>query len=149
MTLALPTVTDGPSGMRWSVYAGLYMFVCAALVALLLAPVLTLLADVIGLSAEYAVVAFASPALVVGAGVWLVLVERRNSHTYPAGCAFGFLTALLTGVIWTVRFTSVWGVEMLTAGPVAVLVLFVLAVASVAGLVTGLPLMYVRRRLAG
>ncbi|OYR84242.1 hypothetical protein DJ71_09205, partial [Halorubrum sp. E3] len=60
--------------------------------------------------------------------------------------AFGLLTALLTGAVWTGRFVLVWGPEMLTAGPVPLLVGFVLGAVAVAGVLVGLPITFVRRR---
>lgn len=89
---------------------------------------------------------FASPSLAIGAVVWWTLVERREADTYPIGGAFGLVTAILTGFLWTVRFVSGWGVEMALALPV--LIGFVLGVTVIAGALAGLPLMYVRRRLA-
>ena len=58
----------------------------------------------------------------------------------------GLLTALLTGALWTVRFVSVWSVEMLTAGLVPLLVGVVFGAVAVAGVLVGLPITYVRRR---
>lgn len=130
-------------------YAGLYTFALGTATSFVLDEILILFGEVIGLPASYSLVVLASPSLLVGAVVWWAVVERRNSYTYLRGGAFGLLTALLTGLLWTLRLVSVWGVEMLTATPVAVLVAFVLGVVSVAGALTGLPLLYARRRLAG
>lgn len=145
----MDTALHSPSGvsppMRWSIYAGLYTFVCGTAVAYLLDDVLSVLADVIGLPSGYATVAFASPALVVGAVVWWAVVECRRSYGYLVGGAFGLLTALVTGLLWTVRFVDVWGVEMLVTPVASVLVALVLGSVVVAGFLTGLPLMYARR----
>lgn len=131
---------------RWSAYAGLYTFACATATASLLDRMLSLLAAVVGLPAELWAPAFAAPTLVVGPAVWWTLVERRGTYTYRFGAAFGLLTALLTALVWTMRFVSVWGFEMLTVGVVPLLVAVVLGVAAVAGTLAGLPLTYVRRR---
>ena len=128
-------------------YAGLCTFVCGTATALLLHDVLALLADVIGLTSAYSMVVLSSPALVVGTVVWWVVVERRDSYTYLLGGIFGLVTALLTGLLWTVRFVRYWGFEMLTVDIVSFLVVFVLGLAAVAGTLTELPLMYARRRL--
>lgn len=141
-----PASSVSPS-IHWSLYAGLYMFICGTVTALLLNDLLGLLGDVIGLPPVFSLVIFASPALVVGTVVWWALVERRTSYTYLVGGTFGLITALLTGLLWTVRFVSVWGVEMLAAEIILVLVGFVLGMITIAGVLTGLPLMYARRRL--
>lgn len=137
---------ESPPTLRWSLYAGLYAFGCAALTAFLLSDVLGPFAEVIGLPLAAAMPLLGTPALVVGAVVWWALVERRDAPTYPRGAAFGLLTALLTGALWTVRFVSVWSVEMLTAGLVPLLVGVVFGAVAVAGVLVGLPITYVRRR---
>lgn len=146
-TALRPSSSLSPS-MKWSIYAGLYMFACATVTAFILYDILALLAKVIGFPAPYSMVVLASPTLVIGTVVWWAAVERRDSYTYLFGGIFGLLTALLTGVLWTVRFVSSWGFEMLVVPVVSFLVVFVLGVAVVAGIFTGLPLMYARRRLA-
>ncbi|SMO72125.1 hypothetical protein [Halorubrum cibi] len=146
MDVVVPLVSRLSPSQRWSLLAGVYAFGCAALTAVLLSDVLGLFAEVIGLPPTLSMLLLASPALVAGAGIWWALVERRGAYTYPAGAAFGLLTALSTGAVWTVRFVSVWGVEMLTAGPVPLLVGFVLGMTALAGVLVGLPFAYVRRR---
>lgn len=136
-----------PKSLRWAASAGVYTYLCATMVAIALDDVLSLLADVIGLPAAFAMPLLATPALPAGALVWWAIVERPGSRAYLVGGIYGALTALLTGAFWTVGFVSVWGSEMLTAGPVAYLVGFVLAVVLVAGTLAGLPMMYARRRL--
>lgn len=123
------------------------MFIMATATALLLSDVLALLADVIGLPPAYAMAIFASPALVIGAGLWWGAVERRGSYSYLIGGLVGSVTALLTGLLWTTRFVVVWGTEMLAVDAVSLLVGAVLGVVVLAGAFTGLPLMYARRRL--
>lgn len=124
------------------------MFVCGTVTALLLSDVLVLLADVIGLSTEYWTVVLASPVLVVGTVVWWLAIERRGSYSYLSGGLFGFLTALLTGLLWTVQFVRYWGVEMVEVPMVGLLISFVLGFVAVVGTLSGIPLLYARRRLA-
>lgn len=149
MDTSLPSASDVPPSVRWSAVAGLYLFVCGTATALLLADVLALLAEVIGLPMALWMVVLASPALVVGAVAWWAVVERRGSYSYLLGGTVGLVTALLTGLLWTGRFASAWGIEMLAVGVVPLLVGVVLGLAAIAGALTGLPLMYARRRLAG
>jgi hypothetical protein len=137
----------GPfSSRQWSLFAGVYAFGCATLTAFALSTVLGLFAEVIGLPTAFAMPLLATPALVAGAVVWWALVERRGAVTYVRGAAFGLFTALLTGAAWTARFVSVWSVEMLTAGPVLLIVGFVLGAVGAAGVLVGLPITYARRR---
>jgi hypothetical protein len=131
---------------RWALLAGGYAFGCATLTAFALSDMLGLFAEVIGLPAALSMPLLATPALVIGGGVWWALVERRGRPTYPRGAAFGLLTALATGAVWTTRFVSVWSLEMLTAGPVPLLVGVVLGMVAVAGVLVGLPITFVRRR---
>lgn len=133
----------------WSIAAGLYLFCWAAAVAFLLADILTLLGDVIGLPPGFALAVMPSPALPIGAAAWWAVVERRAAYAYRYGGLVGLLTALLTGLVWVARFVDVWGVEMAAVDIVSVLVAFVLGVAAVVGALVGLPLMYTRRRLDG
>ena len=127
------------SSRRWVLLAGGYAFGCATLTAFLLSSALGLFAEVIGLPTAFAMPLLAAPAL----------VERSGTVTYRRGAAFGLITALVTGGFWTARFASVWSVEMLTAGPVPLLVGFVLGAVAVAGVLVGLPFAFVRRRSRG
>jgi len=138
--------SESSSPRRWALVAGAYAFGCATLTAFALSSALGLFAEVIGLPTALSMPLLATPALVAGAVVWWALVERRERVTYVRGAAFGLLTALITGALWTVRFVSVWSVEMLTAGPVPLLVGFVFGAVAVAGVLVGLPITYVRRR---
>lgn len=149
MAPASSPLADLPPATRWSAYAGLYLFACGMATAALLSDVLALLADVIGLPAGFATAIFAGPALVVGAVAWWELVERRGRYAYRVGAAVGVVTAGLTAVVWTARFVSVWGVELLRVEAVALLAGVVVGVAVVAGALVGLPLMYARRRVDG
>ena len=143
----VPRSESRPSSpRRWALIAGVYAFGCATVTAFALSDMLGLFAEVIGLPPAFAMPLLATPALVAGAGLWWALVERPGTVTYPRGAAFGLLTALVTGALWTARFVLVWGPEMLTAGPVPLLVGFVLGMVAVAGVLVGLPITYVRRR---
>lgn len=148
MDTALQSDSVSSSSTKWSLFEGFYAFVCATMVAALLSDILGVLADVISLSSAYWMVVLASPALVIGTGAWWLLVERRRSHAYRRGGAFGLVTALLTALLWTISFVIVWGVEMLAVPMVAVLVVWVVGLAAVAGVLVGLPLMYARRYLS-
>lgn len=123
------------------------MFVCGIVVALLLSDMLALLADVIGLSSGYWMVIFASPAFAFGAVVWWAVIERRDLYTYLFGAAFGLITALLTGLLWTVQFIRFWGFEMAEIPIIAFFIVFVLGFTAIGGILTALPLMYARRQL--
>lgn len=79
--------------------------------------------------------------------VWWTAVERRDSYTYLLGGVVGLTTALFTGLLWTVQFIRFWGVEMASIRTIAFLIVFVLGAVSLAGVLTGIPLMYTRRRL--
>ena len=143
---SLRRATELTPSRRWSLLAGAYAFCCAALTATALSTVLDLFGEVIGLPASFVAPILAAPALLAGALVWWALVERNGTVTYLRGAAFGLFTALATGTVWTLRFVSVWSAEMLAAGPVRLLVGFVLGAVAVAGVVVGLPITYVRRR---
>lgn len=146
VTPALPIPSSLSSARKWSIYAGLYTFALGSVVAFLLSDLLTLFAEVVGLPPTTGLFVIASPTLLFGPVVWWMLVERPGSTSYLRGMAFGLLTALLTGIVWILRFVSVWGVEMLAAGSVQRIVGFVLAVVVGAGAITGLPIQYARRR---
>jgi uncharacterized protein YacL len=123
------------------------MFICGIVVALLLSDMLSLLADMIGRSSGAWMVIFASPAFVFGAVAWWTVIERRDSYTYLLAGAFGLITALLTGLLWTAQFIRFWGFEMAEIPIIAFFIVFVLGVTAIAGILTAIPLMYARRRL--
>jgi len=143
------SASRAPSPRVWALLAGGYAFACGAFVAALLSDVLRLFVDVVGLPSGFPVPLLAAPALVVGPLCWWRLVERRRTFSYRSGATFGLFTALCTGVVWTGWFVTVWGVELLAAGPVLLIVGLTLGFAAVAGLLVGVPLAYVRRRLGG
>ncbi|WP_312907056.1 hypothetical protein [Natronosalvus caseinilyticus] len=123
------------------------MFVCGTATALVLSDMLSLLSDVIGISTDYWMVVLASPAFAIGTIVWWTTVERRDSYTYLWGGAFGLITALLMGFLWTVQFIVFWGFEMASIPIISFLILFVLGTVAIAGSLAGIVLMYARRRL--
>lgn len=141
-----PVSAVGSSG-KWSLCAGVYMFVCGVATTLLLSDVLVLLADAIGLTTRYWMIVLASPAFAIGAVVWWTTIERRGSYTYPLGGAFGVITTLLAGLLWTAQFIRFWGFEMIGVPMIAFLTVFVLGSVATVGVLTALPLMYARRRL--
>lgn len=142
-----PSLASGPSASRrWSLYAGVYAFACGAVTAGLLSTVLSLFAEVVGLPPSFPVPLLAAPTLLVGAALWWLLVERRTTYTYPAGVAFGALTALGTGLCWTAWFLVVWSVDLLVAGSTPLLVGFVIGLTTAAGALIGPPMTFLRRR---
>jgi len=146
MDTALHRPAAVSSSVTWSIYAGLYTFLCALVVTLALADILGLFADVVGIEGAAQLAVLASPTLLVGAATWWALVERRGGYAYRYGAVFGLVTALLNGLLWMAWFLAVWGFEMLSVRPVAILAAFVLGLTTAAGAVAGLPMMYVRRR---
>lgn len=114
---------------------------------LLLSDMLSLLGEVIGLPPQYALVILASPTFLIGAIGWWMIVERRHAYSYFSGVVFGLVTALFTGVFWTVRFVDFWGLDMLMVPAVSYIVLFVLGIVMVVGAIVGLPIMYGRQRV--
>jgi uncharacterized membrane protein len=120
---------------KWSLYAGGYAFLCAAVLVRLLSPISTTLMSLLHLPESYAGVVLALPVVGIGAAVWWAVVERRNRYTYPLGAAAGLTTALLTVAFWSLAFAVVWDVALLLAGgvPVALVSLVVAPVASVVG----------------
>ncbi|SFR39969.1 MULTISPECIES: hypothetical protein [Halorubrum] len=142
----LPPELGLSSPERWALFAGGYAFACGAVTAGLLSTVLGLFAEVVGLSPSFPVPLLAAPALLVGTAVWWLLVERRATYTYPAGVAFGALTALGTGLCWIAWFLVVWSVDLLVAGPTPILVGLVIGLTTAAGALIGPPITFLRRR---
>ncbi|ERH01657.1 MAG: hypothetical protein J07HN6_01213 [Halonotius sp. J07HN6] len=142
-------VSDTVASRRWSVFAGVYLFLCGTAVAVLLSDLLGLLADVIGLSVEYWMVVLAGPAVPIGAGVWWIAVERRGAYSYLAATLFGLTATLLTGLLWTGRFIQVWSLELAAVRMTGLLILVVLGFTAVSGVLAAVPFMYLRRRVGG
>lgn len=141
-----PAAGVSPS-TRWSVYAGGYAFLAAAVLFLLLGPVAGTLVTLLALPTGYAAFLLAAPVAVAGAAVWWAVVERRGAYTYRLAVAFGLLSVLATAVFWVLVFSLAWGPSAVLAG--SVLVVFLLAVGLPVAVVVGVPLMYARRRRAG
>jgi hypothetical protein len=127
-------------------YSGVYLFLWGVGLAAALSDMLRLLADAIGLPRGYWMFLIAAPVLVLGPGLWWWLVERRRAYGYRWGGLFGLVAAVLTGLLWTARFVSVWGFEMIALSMVAILAALVLGIVALAGLLTGLVFMAGRRR---
>ncbi|QAU12540.1 hypothetical protein EKH57_07275 [Halorubrum sp. BOL3-1] len=142
-SLRSESTLSSPRG--WALLAGAYAFACGAFVAVLLSDVLRVFVDVAGLPVPL----LAVPALVTGPICWWRLAERRSAFSYRTGAAYGLLTALCTGGVWTGWFVFVWGTEMLAVGPVLSIVGLTLGFAAVTGLFVGVPLAYARRRIGG
>ncbi|SDE89792.1 hypothetical protein SAMN04488067_1012 [Halorubrum xinjiangense] len=139
-------VSGRSSPQLWSLFAGVYAFGCGAVTARVLSDILRVFTQVIGLPESFPVPLLAAPALFVGAAVWWLLVERRRAYTYPAGVAFGALTALVTGLCWTAWFLGVWSVDLLAAGPTLTLIALVFGVSTAVGTLIGPPIAFFRRR---
>lgn len=146
MVSSLPPAFGLSAPRRWTLFAGVYAFGCGAITARLLSGLLRVFVEVIGLPASFPVPLLAAPALLVGSGVWWLLVERNAAYTYVIGVAYGLLTAFGTGLLWTAWFVVVWGVDLLAAGPTPLLVGLVLALTTVAGALIGPPILFFRRR---
>jgi hypothetical protein len=129
----------------WSASAGLYAFLLAVALLVFLDPVVGTLAKLVGIPGGYAPVAMAVPAAAAGAVAWWTIVERRRRYRYGLGAFFGVAVAGLTVLVWVLVFAVVWGPRLVLSGWFLVAVVF--GVTSLAGSLTGMPLMYVRRRL--
>lgn len=133
-----------PPSRKWSLYVGIYTFVCASVLVLALSRVATLVADLLVLPTDSALL-LAGPVPVLGAVGWWTIVERPGTCTYLRGGTVGLVTGLLTVLFWVLRAAVVWGPEGVLAGwP---LVFAVLVPTVPAALVTGVSAMYARRRL--
>lgn len=131
---------------RWSVYAGLYAFVCGTVMAVLFSNILGSFGEVVGLPATWGLLIIATPTLLFGPVVWWAVVERSGPDSLLLGAGFGVITALFTGAFWTTWFASVWGLKMVTVSSVQLLVGFVVGISAVFGGLVGLPFYHARRR---
>ena len=125
------------------------MFVIALILSSRLYSILSVFAEVIGLSVTNPGVVYAIPALAFGAVAWWTIVERRDASLYRHGVIVGVTAALLTGLVWTTVFVAVWGFEMLIVPMNAFLIVIVLSIAALVGGLASLPLMFVRHQLNG
>lgn len=134
----------GSSPVRWTLYAGVYAFLCGLLLLVPLGVVAETLLKVLTLPVAFTVILVPTSGAIIAAGVWWVVVERQETYTYLRGGAFGLLTALGTVLLWTLLVAIVYGPSApLAAG---VVIGFVIAVTAPIGVVAGLPLLYARRR---
>lgn len=139
-----PASSSAPS-VKWSLYAGAYALFCGVVLLLPLGFVASTLVEVLSLPRAYTAVIVPGSGAVFGAVVWWAAVERQDEYTYRRGGAVGLLTALCTVVFWVLLLTVVWGPWAILAG--GVVVVFALVVAGPVAFVSGVPLMYARRRL--
>lgn len=131
--------------MKWSLYAGIYAFVCGVVLLLPLGFVAGTLVEILSLPRAYTALFVPGSGAVIGAVVWWAAVERRDAYTYLLGGAVGLVTALCTVLFWVLLLALVWGPWAVLAG--GVVVVFALVVAGPVAFVSGMPLMYARRRL--
>lgn len=130
---------------RWSVYAGIYAFLCGALLLLPLGVVADALVEILRVPTGFAGVLVPGSGAIVGAVVWWGVVERRDAYTYLAGGLVGLLTALCTVLFWSLLVVHVFGRwAIVSAG---IVVGFVLLWTTPVAVIAGLPLMYARLRL--
>ena len=130
---------------RWSIVAGCYAFLCGAALMGSLDPIHHTMAGILGVETGYPALVLASPAALLGAAAWWAVVERAGPESYLRGALFGGLTAVATVTAWVLRALSVWGFELVASG--WFVIAWMLAMTAVAGVVSGLPLVVVRRRL--
>lgn len=133
--------------LTWSIVAGCYAFLCSAALMASLNPIHRTMAGILGVEAGNPALVLASPAALLGAAAWWTVVERAGPETYLRGALFGGLTAVATVTAWVLRALSVWGFELVTTG--WFVIAWMLGMTAVAGVVTGVPLVVVRRRLVG
>lgn len=129
---------------RWTAIAGLYGFLVATAIMVLLVPMSTTIASVLGLRGTFALATLALPTTIISAAIWWPVVEHRTDYRYRTAAAYGLLTALTTTTAWTLYFVIIWSPQMAQAG--AILIGFVYAITTPAGILIGLPLMAARRR---
>jgi len=132
---------------RWSLYAGVYAFLCGVALIVPLGAVAKTVVRILTLPPALTVVLVPGSGAVLAAGIWWLLVERRGEYTYLLGGAAWLATALLTVALWTVLVAAVYGPMAVAVGGVVILV--TLLVAGPVAVIAGLPMMYARRRLAG
>lgn len=145
-TVSSRAAGDRSPSRRWSVAAGGFIFLCSAILLLILSPFTDTLGRLLWLPTGVSAFLFAGPVAFLGAGVWWTVVERRRRYTYLLGGVAGVLAAIVAVLFWALVFAVVWGPSSLRVG--GILVVFVLAVSVPVAFVSGLPLMYARRRLA-
>lgn len=128
----------------WSIYGGVHAAVVGVVLLLLISPVSDALGTLLGVPTGHSAFLLAAPVPFLGAVVWWVLVERRESYTYASGATGGVPIALATVLFWALVFVAVRGFASVIAG--VVLVGFAVVMSVPAALPVGIPLMYTRRR---
>lgn len=134
--------TVSPS-VKWALYAGVYAFLCGAVLLLPLGAVADTLVEILTLPRGFTTVLVSGSGAVIGAVVWWTVVERRDAYAYLLGGTVGLLTALFTVLLWAALVAIVYGPSAALAG--GVVIVFVLVVIAPVAFVAGLPLMYARR----
>lgn len=134
-----------PREPAWSTVAGCYAFLCGTVLVASLDPIHHTMAAILGVESGYLALVLASPAAVLGAAAWWTVVERAGPDSHLRGALFGGVTAVATVTAWVLRALSVWGFELVASGWFVIAWMF--ALTAVAGVVTGLTLVVVRRRL--
>jgi hypothetical protein len=134
---------------RWSAYAGVYAFLCGVALTVPLGFVAGTLVKVLGLPTALTAVLVPGSGAVAGAVAWWAVVERPEAYGYLRGGLAGLVTVLLTVLFWAHLIAVVWAPEFLALPGTVLTIGVVLAVTAPAGFVAGLPLLYLRRRLAG
>ena len=142
-----PSPAVSTSG-RWSAYAGIYAFLCGAALLVPLGFVAGTLVKVLGLPSAFTAVLVPGSGAVVGAVAWWAVVELPAEYGYLRGGAVGLLTVLGTVLFWALVIAVVWAPEFLALSGTLLTIGFVLVVTAPVGFVAGLPLLYLRRRLA-
>ena len=138
-------VSGSHSAIKWSLYVGVYAFICSTATLLILYPVSNTLGKLLGFPAVLSEILLTVPVTVIGAAVWWALAERREAYSYRIGAATGVLTALSTVLFWVLVYSVIWGSLAVLAG--GVLIVFVLAVVVPVATLVGVTGMYIRRQL--
>jgi hypothetical protein len=137
-----------PGPVAWSFAVGGCALLVGVLSALVLFPVLrvlaTVLASVVGLPITVVGLLFLAPIPVFGTTVWFLVAERGGPPAYWEGGVAGALTAASIVALWVGVFALVLSSKLVIAG--SLLVVFVASVLLPGGLVAGLAGVYLRRR---
>lgn len=131
--------------IKWSIYAGVYGFLCSLILLSILGTIARTLIKLLGLPISYSGFLMALPVLFIGPVVWWTVVERLDKYTYLFGGVAGILTALLTVVFWVLIYVVVWGPLLVLTG--WFLILLVLVISIPTAFIVGLLLMYARCNL--
>lgn len=142
--LVAPSIDNMASSTRWTLYAGVYVFLVSGILLLPLGPIVDMVLQVLGLSFRLSSLIVPASAGMIGAVSWWGIVERREDPWYLSGGIFGLATALLTILFWILLPAIVYGPGIVrTAG---VVILFTGGLTVPVGIIAGLPLTYGRRQ---